>query len=259
MKFTIGLCTAVVVFLAAYFYLTNHDFNSNSALIEVAPNTKLPPKVTSEPLTTSGQKLKQNSLKQDALKQDVTNKEAAVWQGLKEERNLLQMFLDGELEYERVTSGELFEYLVALWDGESSKIDDPIYDIDVIKQVHSFDALFTIKIMKKATQEQIDDFRLHSTTTAIDELIKSDKHGMHFPEMEIDIQNLAADLTTGYVTIESLVCKELKCAAYVVGNSVESFDEFKDALSTLSNYSSMILHPGDPKQAQIFLNKKASD
>lgn len=172
-----------------------------------------------------------------------------------EQQSLLEKYLDGEILFERVDNGDLFDYLLTLWDGQSSIITDPIYDITVI-QTDEHGVPTTIDVMRKTTQEEIDDFRLSHTPEVIDEFRASQEFGEYNPELEETIRDIADNLNDGLVTFDALSCKELKCVLYAEGNSEQSFDAFTDGLSKLDDYFLTIMHPGDPKQALIYVIKK---
>lgn len=140
----------------------------------------------------------------------------------------LELFLDGEYAGGVLHEGELYDYLLGLWDHRSPEMTENNYQVVFTAVESNRDTGYLIDVSPEYTETDQQNFEYYAKHTEIERLVSSTEFGLRSVDKEKVLSRLANEYEHGDVSIVNMGCMEKKCTVYVDAESDKAFSDFAD-------------------------------
>lgn len=140
----------------------------------------------------------------------------------------LELFLDGEYAGGILYEGELYDYLMGLWDQASPEMTENNYQLAFSEIESNGNTGYLIHVSPEYTETDQQNFEYYAKHTEIERLVSSTEFGLRSVDKEKVLSRLANEYEHGDVSIVNMGCMEKKCTVYVDAESDKAFSDFAD-------------------------------
>lgn len=140
----------------------------------------------------------------------------------------LELFLDGDYTGGILYEGELYDYLMGLWDQTSLEITENNYQVVFTAVESSGNTGYLIHVSPEYTEADQQNFEYYAKHTEVESLVSSTEFGLRSVDKEKVLSRLASEYEPGDISIVNMGCMEKKCTVYVDADSDEAFSDFAD-------------------------------
>ena len=140
----------------------------------------------------------------------------------------LELFLDGEYAGGVLHEGELYDYLLGLWDHRSPEMTENNYQVVFTAVESNRDTGYLIDVSPEYTETDQQNFEYYAKHTEIERLVSSTESGQRSMDKERVLRRLASEYKPDDITIVNMGCMEKKCSVYIYAESDKAFSDFAD-------------------------------
>ena len=140
----------------------------------------------------------------------------------------LDLFLGGQYAGGILYEGELYDYLIGLWDQASPEMTENNYQVAFSEIESNGNTGYLIHVSPEYTETDQQNFEYYAKHTEIERLVSSTEFGLRSVDKEKVLSRLANEYEHGDVSIVNMGCMEKKCTVYVDAESDKAFSDFAD-------------------------------
>lgn len=143
----------------------------------------------------------------------------------------LELFLGGEYAGGILYEGELYDYLMGLWDQTSLEITENNYQVVFTAVESSGNTGYLIHVSPEYTEADQQNFEYYAKHTEVESLVSSTEFGLRSVDKEKVLSRLASEYEPGDISIVNMGCMEKRCSVYIDAKSDKAFSDFADYAS----------------------------
>ncbi|MBR9790514.1 MAG: hypothetical protein GYB58_02070 [Gammaproteobacteria bacterium] len=140
----------------------------------------------------------------------------------------LELFLGGEYAGGILYEGELYDYLMGLWDQTSPEMTENNYQVAFSEIASNGNTGYLIHVSPEYTETDQQNFEYSAKHTDIERLVSSTEFGQRSMDKERVLSRLASEYKPDDITIVNMECMEKKCSVYIDAESDKAFSDFAD-------------------------------
>ena len=143
----------------------------------------------------------------------------------------LELFLDGEYAGGILYEGELYDYLMGLWDQASPEMTENNYQLAFSEIESNGNTGYLIHVSPEYTETDQQNFEYSAKHTDIERLVSSTEFGQRSMDKERELRRLVSEYEPDDITIVNMGCMEKRCSVYIDAKSDKAFSDFADYAS----------------------------